>query len=311
MQKIEYPCKIDDSMQPAMVSFASGDEPCPLLLGLHTWSFDENGESGPFDAYCTAHNWNFIFPKFRGPNNTPEACCSEYVVSDLEDAVSYMKLVANVDLDRVYLAGGSGGGMCALYMAGRRPDLWTAVSSWCPISDLLAWYRQCNGTRFERYSRHIEGVLGYPEQDAKAAQDARMRSPLTWLQNALDVPIDISTGIHDGHTGSVPVSQAFNAFNALALLDDRIRDEYIDYIVKNEQVPEPLSRECQQDPSYLGRKVHFRRQSRNARMTLFEGSHEIFFATACEWLSRQSRGTKTDWNPGEAIAYKGKTELTK
>ncbi|MBO4512345.1 MAG: prolyl oligopeptidase family serine peptidase [Victivallales bacterium] len=311
MQKIEYPCKIDASMQPAVVRFATGDEARPLLVALHTWSCDENADSKWYEECCAKYNWNMIFPRFRGPNSTPEACCSEYVVSDLEDAVSYMKLVSNVDLDRVYLTGGSGGGMCALYMAGRRPDLWTAVSAWCPISDLLAWYKQCNNTRFACYSRHIEGVLGKPEQNESFAQEARMRSPLTWLQNAINVPIDISTGIHDGHTGSVPVSQAFNAFNALALPDDRIRDDYIDYIVEKEQMPAPLRDECQQDPSYMERTVHFRRQSRNARITLFEGTHEIFCATACQWLSKQARGKKIDWQPGEAIALTGKTELTK
>ena len=311
MQKVEYPCKIDASMQGALVHFASGDEPRPLLVGLHTWSCDENSDSSQLQKYSEEHNWNMIYPRFRGPNSTPEACCSEYVVSDLEDAVSYMKLVSNVDASRVYLVGGSGGGMCALYMAGRRPDLWTAVSAWCPISDVLAWYSQCNGTRCACYARHIEGVLGNPEQSEKSAQDARMRSPLTWLQNAIGVPIDISTGIHDGHTGSVPVSQAFNAFNALALLDDRIRDEYIDYIVKKEEMPEPLLRECQQDPSYLGRHIHFRRQSRNARLTIFEGTHEIFYLTGCQWLSRQVRGAAIDWRPGEAIEDAGNTQLSK
>ena len=139
-----------------------------------------------------------------------------------------------------------------------------------------------------------------------------MRSPLTWLQNAIDTPIDISTGIHDGHTGSVPVSHAFNAFNTLALPDDRIRDDYIDYIVEKEQIPEPLQGEEQQeDPSFMGRAVHFRRQSRNARLTIFEGTHEIFCATACDWLSRQAKGKKIDWQPGKEIASTGNTELTK
>ena len=110
MQKIEYPCKIDASMQPAVVRFATGDEARPLLVALHTWSCDENADSKWYEECSAKYNWNMIFPRFRGPNSTPEACCSEYVVSDLEDAVSYMKLVSNVDLDKVYLTGGSGGG---------------------------------------------------------------------------------------------------------------------------------------------------------------------------------------------------------
>ena len=76
-------------------------------------------------------------------------------------------------------------------------------------------------------------------------------------------------------------------------------------------MPEPLRNDCQQDPSYMERTVHFRRPSRNARLPIFEGTHEIFCATACHWLSKQARGKKIDWQPGKAIAYTGNTDLTK
>ena len=44
-----------------------------------------------------------------------------------------------------------------------------------------------------------------------------------------------------------------------------------------------------------------RRHSVAARITIFEGGHNIFPAVSFEWLSRQARGKKPDWAPGKAV----------
>lgn len=310
LEEITYPCKIDGSMQPAFVRRAVGKGPRPLVVALHTWSYTYQG---PIDEYlqCSEfYDWNMIFPDFRGPNWNPEGCGSEMVVSDLEDAVAYMKATCDVDANRVYLTGGSGGGHCTLYMAGRRPDLWTAVSAWCPISDIAAWHRQCLDSPHHGYAEHIEkACLGNPQSDANAALQARMRSPLTWLQNALELPVDINTGVHDGHSGSVPVSHAIEAFNVLAEASDRLSQDEINFIVGNEKMPEGLEYPGD-DPSY-GVEIHFRRQSHNARLTLFEGGHTALVPAAFEWLSRQCKGQKTDWASGKCEFTLESKELTK
>lgn len=312
LEEITYPCKIDHSQQPAMFMRAKGEEPRPLLVALHTWSMNYTDSYMGYADYCEKNNWNLIYPQFRGPNWTPDACGSDFVVSDLEDAVSYMKTVTNVDPNRIYLNGGSGGGHCTLLMAGRRPDLWTAVSAWCPISDVAAWHKECLNTRHHGYSEHIELACGgSPSSSATAAREALLRSPLTWLQNARNLPVDINTGIHDGHTGSVPVSQAIRAFNVLANPEDQISEEDIEFIVQNEAIPQHLGN-AEQDPSYMGRKIHLRRQSNNVRLTLFEGGHDRLTPTGENWLARQIRGKATDWGPGCAVVANGKNaELTK
>jgi hypothetical protein len=48
-------------------------------------------------------------------------------------------------------------------------------------------------------------------------------------------------------------------------------------------------------------KVLVRRQSARARMTLFEGAHNIFPPIAFEWLARQSKGKAPDWRPGQKV----------
>ena len=311
VQDILYPCKFDQSMQPAKFFRAEGAEPRPLVVYLHTWSYDHN--QGTFKLHselAAMRNWHMIFPKFRGPNWQPEACGSDLVVSDLEDAVAYVKSTAAVDPARIYLNGGSGGGHCSLLMAGRRPDLWTAVSAWCPISDIALWHRQSR-ERKNAYADHIEASCGgSPVESQTALREAQCRSPLTWLPNAADyLPVDISTGIHDGHTGSVPVGQAIRAYNVLAAAEDRISEEDIAFIEANENVPSHLAF-TGNDPSYGGHRIYLRKQSRKVRLTLFEGGHEMLPEAAYDWLGRQVSGRIPDWSSGKAcIGIAGKTVL--
>ena len=303
VQKILYPCKFDQTMQPAQFIAAEGTEPRPLVVCLHTWSYGHEQKSYVrYAELAKIQNWHMIFPQFRGPNWLPDGCGSDLVVSDLEDAVSYVKNNYPVDPARIYLTGGSGGGHCSLLMAGRRPDLWTAVSAWCPISDIALWHAQSRA-RKSGYADHIESACGgNPAESDEVRKEARKRSPLTWLPNAAGVlPVDISTGIHDGHTGSVPVGQAIRAFNILAAPEDRISEADIEFIETNEKVPEHLAAHTE-DPAFGGRKIHLRIQSRTARLTLFEGGHDMLPEPAFEWLDRQTAGKPADWTKGKVIA---------
>lgn len=317
LKKIEYLSKIDGSMQPALVRGAEGAEARPLVVCLHTWSADidrENYYTG-YVAKSKEYNWHFIFPRFRGPNWLPEACGSDLVVSDLACAVTYMKQNYNVDESRVFLVGGSGGGHASLLMAGRRPEIFTAISSWCPISDVKAWHDQVrtkkNNPLKRGYDNHIEEACGGdPSVDAEAAKQAEYRSPLTWLENAKDnVILDIGAGIHDGHAGSVPISHALNAFNKVARAEDRISEEDIAYMVENQAVPARLLFEGE-DEAYGANKVWFRRVSGNVRITIFEGGHDMVASAAFGFLNNQERGKQPIWNSGKA-SVGDSMELTK
>lgn len=295
---IDYRCTFDDSLQKAKCFVAQGGEKRPLLVGLHTWSGNYEQDCTSYATYCLEHNWNFIYPDFRGPNWTKIACGSDAVVSDIADAVAYMKRAALVDEDRVYLIGGSGGGHASLLMAGRHPELWTAVSSWCPISDVAAWHDECilNGHGYDKHIRLACG--GDPSKDEAVKADALYRSPVTYMSGASRCLVDIYTGIHDGHIGSVPVSQALNAFNLLASPEERISEADVKFITQNEQIPEHLEKP-QADPAFgTDHPVLFRRRSNLARVTVFEGGHDCVAAAALDWLSRQNRRNAPDWREG-------------
>lgn len=315
MEQILYPVEADHSLQPAIIAPAKGSGPRPLAVCLHTWSYGLEQMNEQFPKNCEKRDWHFIYPLFRGPNWLPEGCGSDLVVADIAAAVAYMKEHYAVDEDHIYLLGGSGGGHASLLMAARHPELWTAVSSWCPISDVAAWFKETRGKKTDPsrrgYDDHIfEACGGDPVNDPAAAEEAKHRSPLTWLENAKNkVILDIGTGIHDGHTGSVPVSHAIRAFNAVAEPADRISEEDIAFMTEKETVPAHLQF-AGEDIAYGRYKVLMRKTSGMVRLTIFEGGHDIIPGTAFGFFDHQTRGEAPVWYSGD-INLAEAAELTK
>ena len=297
--EVSFISKLDETPQPALFMPATGDEPRPLLVALHTWSADLTQSWEPFRSRCEQRNWHCIYPLFRGPNWNRKACGSDLVVSDIESAVEYVKSVCKVDESRIYLIGGSGGGHASLLMAGRAPQVWTAISAWCPISDIAKWHAECKASG-RCYYEHIESACdGDPQISSSAAAQAKRRSPATYLASAAGKTIvDIGTGIHDGHKGSVPVGHSIRAFNLLAAPEDRIAAEDIDFIEKNQAIPEHLQYQGEEDRAYGPYKVLLRRISGMARITIFEGGHDQLPGPGFGFLEQQIRGNAPVWNSG-------------
>ena len=280
----------------------------PLLVFLHSWS--GGFEQGPpWIDQAKKMGWVLVAPDFRGPNSRPEACASDLASQDVLDAVAFARRDARIDASRIYLVGGSGGGHMALVMAARAPDLWAGVSAWVPISDLAAWHAESK-TRKNNYAKMLEQSCGGAPGPATEAE-YRHRSPLFALAAAKDVPMDINTGIHDGHTGSVPVSHSLRAFNVLASPDKQVAAADIDFMVREQKIPSGLADEKQDDPERQ-KAILFRRTSGNARVTVFEGGHESESTAAVRWLARQRKGQPADWTLGSMVRTEsGATEIQK
>ena len=135
----------------------SGDKLPPLLVCLHTWSGD-SAQSKPRNEmrdFAKSEGWAFLHPNFGGPNFDAEACASESATSEIFDAVRELVITKQVDPERLYLVGFSGGGHMALHLAHRqnpktffegmstklqkKPSIWAAVAADAPIVDLAAW----------------------------------------------------------------------------------------------------------------------------------------------------------------------------
>lgn len=300
VKTVFYTSSADNTQQPALFYAPETTQPIPLLVGLHTWSADYRQPNTYFYNGAKKQGWAMICPNFRGSNTSPEACGSDLAVEDIVSAVKYAQSRVPIDPNRIYLMGMSGGGHASMLLAGRHPEIWAGVCSWVGISDLKAWY-QSTRQKDLVYWKHLEKVCGgAPGSSSEIDEQYRLRSPLTWLENACDVPLCINHGIHDGHTGSVPVSHAIHAFNLLAKPDRKLSLEQIEFFCEHQKVPPELSTEVQNDPLYGKQTVLFRRSSQNVRLTIFEGGHGGVPSAGIEWLARQTKGQNASWSLSNA-----------
>lgn len=293
-RKILIPSSLDGTEQPSYLilpdDWSPEDPPVPLLVSLHSWSGDVEQRNLRLERLTTDRGWLYLFPHFRGVNNSPDACGSAKAQQDILDAVAWVRDRYPVDPDRVYLTGSSGGGHMTMLMVGRHPELWAAASAWVGISDLPAWYRDTSYDRYREMMRQVFG--GPPGQLATRDQEYRERSPLTHLKRASGVPLDLAAGIRDGHEGSVSIRHTLRAFNVLARaaggepLSEREMDELASSPTGRLSSPQATDRV--EDP-VLGRAIYLRRRAGKARITIFEGGHESVPESVVDWLARHSR----------------------
>lgn len=270
----EIRSRLDSNVQRIIYYKASGVNPAPLVISLHTWSADYT-QNDPIADFTSDLDWNYIHPDFRGPANRPEACGSDLVVSDLEEAIDFATRTLNVDQKKIYVIGVSGGGYTALvaYLKVNRPI--KSFSVWVPISDLENWYWESYG-RGNKYAGDLIKISG--GKKIPVFSDLHKRSPLYMITGSKIHPeskLAIFTGVHDGYTGSVPVTQSIRFYNALIQEFGAGNEELVS---KNEML-NLVTRQCNPDANknnMIGdRKVHLYCAYKNISLTVFEGTHEM------------------------------------
>jgi poly(3-hydroxybutyrate) depolymerase len=222
LHAVMIPSTLDGAPQPVIIGVPDrpAATPTPLLVGLHTWSADYRGQTQGFGPLCARYGWLMVLPNFRGPNLTsnPEprlAGGSLAAQRDIVDAVAHMRQQYPVDERRIYLLGGSGGGHMSLLMAGKHPDPWAGVSSWCPITSLQEWHEQQNG-----YAVHVEAVCGgAPGDTVEVAFEYERRSPRTFITNAANTNVRISHGDNDR---CIYIAQTWRTYERLLDLPHRV-----------------------------------------------------------------------------------------
>ena len=291
--KIHVTSSIDGTRQPCYLILPEGFDkdgpPVPLLVSLHTWSGDVEQRAPKMEQEADRRGWIYLWPHFRGPNNSPDGCGSEKAQQDILDAVDWVLERYPIDKRRIYLTGASGGGHMTMLMAGRYPERWTAASAWVGISDLAAWHARHAKGRYGAMLRSSCG--GPPGKTPEIDEEYRVRSPKTWIRRAVDLPLDLAAGVHDGHKGSVPIRHTLEAFNIVAAAQGLpvIAKQEIDQLSRpNGRLEHPRPGDEQEDPTF-GRAIYLRRTAGKARVTIFEGGHERIAQAAAEWLTRHSK----------------------
>lgn len=297
VEEIVYQSPSDESDQAATIYVPDSTAPVPLLIDFHGWSQNYQYPSGAQAArWCIDSNWAFLYPDFRGASNHPDGLCSEHVVHDILGAIASIATFVPIDRNRIYLLGGKTAGHVALYMAGRAPDVWAGVSVWGPWVDLKMWWKERIGCRKNwKYAGHIELACGgKPSASEEVAEEYELRSPITWLQNAVGVPIDLNAGLNDGRIGPVAYRHSLHAYNELAADADRFSDEEIEHFY-NAMRPPKGTPPPDPDPLYGSNALVFRGISNNVRLTIFRGGHKVFYDASLNWLAQQRRGEPAVW----------------
>ena len=208
MEEIIVRSTLDNSDQPSLFYFAG--EGRPLLVGLHTWSFDRYNQVDNMLPLAKAEGWNLLLPEFRGPNtpsnpNCREACGSALAIQDIFDAIEYVKENYKIDRDNILMLGASGGGHMALLAAAKCPELFRAVAAFVPITDLARWHTESG------YRTHIEACLGVaPLGDG--IEVYRERSPISYTDELARANLKIFHGKFDT---VVPFMHSVNLFNLI------------------------------------------------------------------------------------------------
>lgn len=279
-EEVEIVSSADGKIQKAWFHKSSKHSPQPLIVSLHTWSGDY-GQEDPLAKEILLRDWNYIHPDFRGANNNPKACGSSLVIADLEDAIKFAINNGNVDPANVHLIGASGGGYATLlaYMKLKYPV--KSFNAWVPISDLTNWYWESKG-RNARYANDIEGVA--MKNNRMNWQDLDRRSPIKLSFDAKkrkNATLNIYAGVHDGYTGSVPISHSILFYNKIATALYPGKKEIL---VSDGMLISLLSKQVDPNADTTltmgGRKIHLIKKLPKLSLTIFEGGHEMLVPQA-------------------------------
>jgi dipeptidyl aminopeptidase/acylaminoacyl peptidase len=178
--EIEVKSSLDDSLEKNLFYCPQKGKELPLVVGLHSWSFGRDNQVEYMLPFCVERGWALLLPEFRGANHSSnprasQACGSRLARQDIVDAVNYILENYPINPEKLLLLGGSGGGHMALMAGAYSPELWLAVSSWCPITDLALWRSQATG---QNYPLYIEACCeGAPGSSHEADHEYAERSP--------------------------------------------------------------------------------------------------------------------------------------
>lgn len=204
-QEILIPSTLDNTPQPSLFYKASAPSR-PLLVGLHTWSYDRFNQIKNMLPLAEKHDFNLLLPDFRGPNskrnpNCTKACGSMHARQDIKDAIDYVVKNEGVDRENIFLLGLSGGGHMALMMCGFCPTYFKAVGAFVPITNLVKWTKENEG-----YKKHVLACCESSEQEML------LRSPISYIDEIAKANLKIFHGKYDP---VVPVSQSEALYRAI------------------------------------------------------------------------------------------------
>jgi Prolyl oligopeptidase family len=267
---------VDGELQKAYFYKSKSDVPQPLIVSLHSWSWDYR-QSDTLGILSKEKEINYIHPDFRGQNRTKDACCSDLVISDIDAAIDYAIDNGNVDTSKIYVVGRSGGGYAAISTFMKSKHRIKKFSSWVPLTDLVSWYQE---TRIRNlyYADNIL-VCTHSVNGKLNKEVAIQKSPIYWNTPAEKLnyaKLEIFDGVYDGleNNGPIPITHSINFYNKL-LTDLKVTDssKYISDAEKLKllEFRKPLGNYGK----IADRDICLMKEYGNIRITIFTGGHEM------------------------------------
>ena len=270
---LEINSSLDNNIQKAYAYRSKSNTPQPLIVSLHTWSNDYS----QYDALAQMSKQkelNYIHPNFRGANNTINACCSDLVIADIDDAITYAIEKFNIDINNIFVIGFSGGGYTTLCTFMKSKHNISKFSAWASITDLSTWYQESE-LRNNNLDQDILDCTG--SKNILNIEFAKKKSPIYFITPKEKLETEklyIYTGIYDGIQGSVPITHSINFYNKL-LSDLKVIDTL--YYVSDMEKLNLLEKRIALDEyeNIADRKIILKKEFENISLKIFEGNHEI------------------------------------
>lgn len=284
----KIPSVTDANIQEAYLYKTTAVSPQPLIVSLHSWSWSYYTEDS-LAQLAKSKNINYIRPDFRGPYLSVESCCSELVISDIDNAIAYAIKNANVDTTNIFVIGISGGGYTALCTFMKSKHAIKKFSVWIPVTDLLAFY-QYNKNRKGRYENTILNCTDSSTnqlnvEEAKERSPIYMKTPVDKLTNS---NLTIYAGSYDGieiKSEQAPLTQSIDFYNKL-LKDRQVADSSV-YVSDKEKLSLLVERRKLGNYGQIeDREIFLIKNHLNTKLVIFEGGHEVFTKYAFETLTK-------------------------
>ena len=283
---IKVKSSIDGEKQKCFLYKSKSNNNQPLVVSLHSWG----GNYREYDSLallCQELDINYLHPDFRGANSNSKACLSKVALGDIDDAIDYVLKDVEIDTNRIFVIGKSGGGLAALGVYLKSRHKINTVSSWVPITNLIDWYDEGEIKR----ERYVDDILRCTssENGILNLERAKERSPIFWstdIAKKRDTKLLIYAGIYDGINGAVSISHSINFYNKTARVLGAV--DTLNLISKYEKNLLLANRSAIGEFGKIGnRDIIVKKNFKNLNLILFDGGHEILAEYALNELLEQ------------------------
>lgn len=166
----------------------------PLVITLHGMGGNAWDGLRGYDGPANARGWLVASPDTHGEMDPTgmNSLAARAAQRDVLDLLEYVQTHWMVDSDRVYLTGGSMGGMATTIIAAKFPDRFAAAAEWFGPSDLAAAYQEL---WFGNFRPNMEAEIG--GGPAQFPWEYERRSSLFYARNLRSLPFVIGQGRFD------------------------------------------------------------------------------------------------------------------